>query len=91
MTIRESSIERKAMCWAEVQGAITLKIEAKKGWPDRIVIKPNGVVMFVEFKAPGRKPNPLQAYVLQMLRQQRVKAYWVSSLKEFKFIYEKEY
>lgn len=37
------------------------------GVPDRIVILPNRI-LFVELKAPGKKPTPLQAKVHQQLR-----------------------
>lgn len=30
------------------------------GVPDRIVLLPGGVTIFVELKAPGKKPTPLQ-------------------------------
>ncbi len=30
------------------------------GWPDRIVLLPDGKFGFVEVKAPGKEPRPLQ-------------------------------
>lgn len=33
------------------------------GVPDRIVFLPDGRVLLVELKAPGKKPTPLQAKV----------------------------
>jgi len=33
----------------------------RRSVPDRIVILPGGEVIFVEMKAPGKKPTPLQA------------------------------
>lgn len=30
------------------------------GVPDRLVCLPNGVIAFVELKAPGKEPTPLQ-------------------------------
>lgn len=38
------------------------------GVPDRIVILPGGRVIFVECKAPGKKPTALQAKVHAQLR-----------------------
>jgi len=32
----------------------------KRSVPDRIVTLPGGVIIFVEVKAPGKKPTPLQ-------------------------------
>nr|WP_028988044.1 VRR-NUC domain-containing protein [Thermicanus aegyptius] len=38
------------------------------GVPDRLVLLPGGRVVFVELKAPGRKPTPLQLAQHQRLR-----------------------
>ena len=32
----------------------------KRAVPDRLVLLPSGVALFVELKAPGKKPTPLQ-------------------------------
>jgi len=39
------------------------------GVPDRLVLLPGGRVVFVELKAPGRRPTPLQ-----MVQQERIRA-----------------
>lgn len=36
--------------------------------PDRIVFFPNGKVVFVECKATGKKPTPLQVRTIKMMR-----------------------
>lgn len=38
------------------------------GVPDRIVLLPGGRIRFVELKAPGKKPTPLQAKIHEQLR-----------------------
>jgi hypothetical protein len=38
-----------------------------KAVPDRICFFPKGRVVYVECKAPGKKPTPLQIKVLQFL------------------------
>ena len=38
------------------------------GVPDRLVCLPNGRVIFVELKAPGEKPRPLQTKRIAELR-----------------------
>ena len=38
------------------------------GMPDRMVLLPNGRVGFVEVKAPGEKPRPLQLARHRLLR-----------------------
>lgn len=32
----------------------------KRSVPDRLITLPGGVIIFVEVKAPGKKPTPLQ-------------------------------
>lgn len=91
MGILEKTLERKMMRWCEAQGCLVIKIEAKRGWPDRIILKPTGMVLFVEFKAKGRRPNPLQSHVLQLLRAHKARAYWVSTQKEFMNAYLTEF
>ena len=56
------------------------KAEASGGWapkfaspgtdgmPDRILLMPHGRMAFVEVKAPGQKPRPLQLAVHRALR-----------------------
>lgn len=39
------------------------------GVPDRIVILPGGRVVFVELKAPGCRPTPLQQRIHRMLEE----------------------
>lgn len=82
--IAESVLERKMCRWVEANGGITLKIQAAKGWPDRLVCKPSGLVMFVEFKRADRKPNVLQAHILRKLSLLGFYACWVSSERDFK-------
>lgn len=38
------------------------------GVPDRLVCLPRGRVVFVELKAPGQKPRPLQIHQMGMLK-----------------------
>ena len=39
------------------------------GMPDRMVLLPNGRICFVEVKAPGEKPRPLQLSRHRLLRR----------------------
>lgn len=67
--MRESAIEAKAVSAAGKLGVWTSKFcsTSRRGVPDRTFIF-NGRVVFVEFKAPGEVPTPLQrAIVRQML------------------------
>ena len=45
------------------------------GMPDRIVLLPYGLMAFVEVKAPGQKPRPLQVSRHGMLKALGFKVY----------------
>ena len=45
------------------------------GVPDRIVLLPEGKIGFLEVKAPGKKPRPLQAARHRLLRRLGFKVY----------------
>lgn len=60
--MREAAIERRLKRKVEAAGGKALKF-VSPGWagaPDRIVLLPGGRVVFVELKAPGKKPRPIQ-------------------------------
>ena len=38
------------------------------GMPDRLLLLPGGRILFVEVKAPGKKPHPLQKHRHEQLR-----------------------
>ena len=60
--MRESSIERKLVTEAKKRGGLAVKFVSPglDGVPDRLVLFPGGRLAFVELKAPGKKPRPLQ-------------------------------
>lgn len=52
----------------ELQGrAYKFTSPGNDGVPDRLVLLPGGRIVFVELKAPGKKPTPLQ-----LLQQKRI-------------------
>lgn len=60
--MREKIIEQKLAAAVKKHGGICPKFTSPgfDGMPDRIVLMPNGKMAFVEVKAPGEKPRPLQ-------------------------------
>ena len=59
--MREQVIEQKLKEQVEQLGGLCEKWNSgSAGWPDRIVLMPDGRMGFVEVKAPGKKPRPLQ-------------------------------
>ena len=69
--MRENEIERKFVLEVKKAGGICPKWVAPgfDGVPDRIAMFPGGKLAFVEIKAPGEKPRPLQAARHRLLRQ----------------------
>jgi len=60
--MKESQIEKKLKDKVEAIGGKCMKFVSPgmRGVPDRICLFPGGQVVFVETKAPGEKPRPLQ-------------------------------
>ena len=75
--MKEATIERKLVSAAKVRGGICPKWVSPgyDGVPDRIVLLPGGKIGFVEVKAPGEKPRPLQLARHNLLRQLGFKVY----------------
>lgn len=61
MPVSEISIERKVVAYAKRNGWFVRKVSwiGQVGAPDRVFIR-KGLTIWVEFKAPGRKPRPSQ-------------------------------
>ena len=60
--MREKDIEKKLALEAKKRGGLAVKFVSPgfDGMPDRIVLMPEGKMAFVEVKAPGKRPRPLQ-------------------------------
>lgn len=53
------------------------------GFPDRLLLRPDGSVAFIEFKRPGQRPTKIQAYWHGRLREMLYEVAVVRSLREF--------
>ena len=69
--MREKTIEQKLVSAVRAKGGIAPKFVSPgfDGMPDRLVLLPDGKCGFVEVKAPGRKPRPLQETRIILLRR----------------------
>lgn len=67
--MRESLIESEVCQWAKLNDILAIKFTpmGETGWPDRIFLY-MGRVAFIEFKAPGKKPRPMQDHRIKKLR-----------------------
>jgi hypothetical protein len=81
--MRESKIESAVCKYASDKGWLTFKFTSPggKGVPDRIFMN-RGLVFFVEFKAPGKKPSPLQENVLNKIRSCKIPVYVIDSIQQ---------
>ena len=69
--MREKLIEQKLVKTVKDRGGICPKLvcPAFDGMPDRLVLLLDGHMGFVEIKAPGVKPRPLQVSRHRLLRR----------------------
>lgn len=69
--MKEKQIEQKLVRMASAKGGVALKFVSPgcDGVPDRLVLFPGGKTGFVELKAPGKKPRPLQLRRIHQLRK----------------------
>lgn len=65
----EKTIESHLVKRARAAGGMAIKWVAPgmAGVPDRIVFLPGGRIVFVELKAPGKKPTAIQLHVHRLL------------------------
>lgn len=75
--MREKTVEQKFVSEVKKAGGICPKWEAPgfDGVPDRIAMFPGGKIAFVEVKAPGEKPRPLQIARHNLLRKLGFRVY----------------
>ena len=80
----EKTIEQKLVKAVKAKGGIAPKFTSPgfDGMPDRIIILPGGKMGFVEVKAPGKKPRPLQEARHNLLRQMGCKVYVIDGVEQ---------
>ena len=75
--MREKIIEQLLVKAVKSSGGIAPKLVSPgfDGMPDRLVLLPGGKIGFVEVKAPGKEPRPLQVARHGLLRRLGFKVY----------------
>ncbi len=88
----ESHIEKKSCQHAETLGYEHIKLDkAKRKWPDRLFLGPNGEKLLVEFKRPGENPRPQQEAFFYRLGKKFHQVHLIDSLDQFKdFLIQKK-
>lgn len=76
--MKESKLEAKIVKHCRDRGILCYKFSspARRGVPDRLLIK-SGKVMFIEVKAPGKRPTRLQMREMAILNEAGVPVTWV--------------
>ena len=86
--MRERQIEQKLVKAVKAAGGIAPKLTSPgfDGMPDRMVLMPGGRIGFVEVKAPGEKPRPLQLSRHRLLRRMGFKVYVLDGAEQIEII-----
>ena len=79
----EAKIEKTVSALARSVGWLAYKWSSpgRKAVPDRMYLR-NGEVIFIEFKAPGEEPDPLQIYEHRRIRKQGFKVYVIDNYED---------
>lgn len=82
--MREKVIEQKLTKAVRQNGGVCWKFTSPgtDGVPDRIILMPKGHIAFVEVKAPGEKPRPLQLSRHRLLKKLGFKVYVLDNIDD---------
>lgn len=82
--MREKAIEQKFVAAVKAVGGLALKFTSPGfgGMPDRLALLPGGKMAFVEVKAPGEKPRPLQLARHRLLRRLGFRVYVLDEVSQ---------
>ena len=88
--MREKHIEKELAARTRAMGGIAPKFTSPgfDGMPDRLVLLPQGRMGFVELKAPGRKPRPLQLARHRLLRRLGFNVYVIDGIEQIDSVLE---
>lgn len=80
----EAALEHRVVAFCNAHGLLCYKFSSpgRRGVPDRMILGPGQRVMFLELKAPGKKPTKLQLHEIAKLQANGFPAEWVDSLFE---------
>lgn len=81
----ESNIQAKGARELRKAGWIVDKSvgHSHNGWPDMQCYR-DGITIFIEWKKPGKKPDPLQWYWIKKLRKAGFQAYVIDDWNDLK-------
>jgi hypothetical protein len=78
MSNLESDVVAKVKAWCEKNGVLYIKFTpfGSKGWPDTILIFPDGFHLWTELKRMGKVPRKLQLHRIKQLTLMGALAVW---------------
>jgi hypothetical protein len=84
----EKQIEQKVCDYAKSKNVLAYKFTspARAAVPDRMFVRPDGVIFFIEFKRGGQKATPAQEREHHRLRQQAVNVFVVDNVDSGKMV-----
>lgn len=87
----ERQIEQRLVTETRKRGGMALKFVSLSfaGMPDRLILLPDGKMAFVEVKAPGQKPRPLQVKRHAMLRKLGFKVFVLDAASDIPMMLKK--
>nr|DAT95174.1 MAG TPA: Nuclease [Caudoviricetes sp.] len=88
--MREKAIEHHLVMETEKAGGKAVKFVSPSfaGMPDRLILLADGKMGFVEVKAPGQKPRPLQLKRHAMLRRLGYQVFVLDAIEEIPGVLE---
>lgn len=86
--MREKEVEKLLVDRTKARGGLALKFVSPgfDGVPDRLVLLPKAKLGFVEVKAPGKTPRPLQIKRMQVLRKLGFKVFALDNIDEVEVV-----
>lgn len=86
MSTPESKVRDPVVAWTKRQGFLHFRMSfrpgVRQGTPDDLFVSPDGVHVWVEFKAAGKEPTPLQYQRIGTLMNQKVMVFWSNDKDE---------
>lgn len=83
MSVSEKDVETALVKNIEKQGGKAYKfVSSVSGVPDRICLLPKGKIVFVELKAPGKKPSALQLVVHKQIQKLGFRVLVIDNLED---------
>lgn len=84
----EKQIESKVCEYAKTKNVLVYKFTspARAAVPDRMFVRPDGVIFFIEFKRGGQKPTDAQEREHDRLRRHKVNVFVVDNIDDGKMV-----